>query len=489
MLFNSKEFILLVLLTFLIYYIPVFASVQVLVLIVSSIVFYAFNSPALLYLLLTSILMNVFVSYILNSGFTSRKVYATVGVVGNLLILVFFKYSPLIGASLFPGENSIGQFLIMIPLPIGISFYTFQGISLVVDSYKKNIAFGSGKSSFQTHLYKTAFFIMFFPQLIAGPIVKAKSFFPQIKTKFFKNIELDFVVEKVVTGYFLKVVIAENLASYTSELLVPEYHSSATLLFLLFAYSIQIFADFAGYSLIAIGISAMFGYRLINNFNFPYISRSFSEFWTRWHISLSSFLKEYLYIPLGGNRKGNARTYFNLFIVMFLGGLWHGASWTYAIWGCYHGVLLGAERLWKDVQKKNVKEKKLEREVVVETAGLGFRNVKFVKTAFSVFIVFSFVTAGWILFRIPTLHGLKIFLKSLFSNLSFFPILNYALIIPIIVYSIPVLLYHLIYLYMENEHESADRYFSKIKPILLSIMLFLIVVSQGQSGSFIYFQF
>ncbi len=316
MLFNSSVFLLLLAVTFFFYYQKWLLKYQVLILIFSSLIFYAYNNPALLILLLFSAGINVTSSYYVAYGNpANRKVIATAGVVFNLLVLAFFKYSPLMARSLFAANSSIGEFLLTIPLPIGISFYTFEGISLLVDVYKEKR--GENESlaniSFKEHAQRTLFFISFFPHLVSGPILKAHDFLPQIKTKLFKDIDWAKCFKQLVLGYFLKMVVADNLKDYTFNIAFPyfEAYSAITLLTLLVGYSCQIFADFAGYSLIAIGLAQLFGYSLINNFNFPYISSSFQEFWKRWHISLSSFLMEYLYFPLGGNRKGKFRTYLN----------------------------------------------------------------------------------------------------------------------------------------------------------------------------------
>ena len=351
MLFNSFSFVYLVLATFAVFYTA--KSWQTAILILASFVFYAFNSPKLLLLLLISVLINIVVSHQVVHSHGNKKAIATIGVVLNLLILIFFKYSPLLGSTFFPETSSIGEFLIHIPLPIGISFFTFQGISLVIDTYKENAEQVDEKlvpSSLWKHSLNTTLFISFFPQLVAGPIVKSKDFIPQISVKTLADIDVRKCFKDIVTGYFLKMVVADNLSDVTQMMMYPyfETRSGVDLLSMLFGYSMQIFADFAGYSLIAIGIAGLFGYRLRDNFMFPYISTSFAEFWRRWHISLSSFLKEYLYFPLGGNRKGKSRTYLNLFLTMLLGGLWHGAAWSYAVWGAYHGLALGIERLCKD---------------------------------------------------------------------------------------------------------------------------------------------
>lgn len=343
MLFNSFPFIFLVLITLFFYYNKRFIRYQIYILIISSFIFYAYGQPFLLLLLIISASINAVTSYLVyyEGKANLKKIYAIVGVVFNIFILSAFKYSPFFGIMInnFFSFESIGEFLIAIPLPIGISFYAFQGISLVVDLYKNKEKNSDSNfkisKNFVEHYIKTIFFISFFPQLVAGPVLKANHFYPQIVTKFFKEINFESTIKILILGYFLKMVIADNLKDQTFWMTYPyfEAYSSITLITLLFGYSIQIFADFAGYSLIAIGIAKLFGYELPQNFNFPYISKSFSEFWTRWHISLSSWLKEYLYIPLGGNKRGTIMTYTNVAIVMLLGGFWHGAAWSYMVWG------------------------------------------------------------------------------------------------------------------------------------------------------------
>jgi alginate O-acetyltransferase complex protein AlgI len=234
---------------------------------------------------------------------------------------------------------------------------------------------------------------------------------------------------------------------------------------MLFGYSCQIFADFAGYSLIAIGLAKLFGYNFKDNFNFPYISTSFKEFWKRWHISLSSFLMEYLYFPLGGNRKGKFRTYINLMIVMFLGGLWHGAAWSYAIWGSFHGFALAIERFAKDKIKIKIQPSRI------------FK-------IFKVFLIFGFVTLAWLLFKLPDFHHVIEYFKCIFNNLRAKN--DFKIIIYIMLYSSPVLLYHLIYLLKEKP---VYNKFRRFEYLLYGMMIFLIIVNSGSSGAFIYFQF
>ena len=354
MLFNSIEFVIFVILTSVFYYTTVLKPLQRIILIIASFVFYTSNQPVLLLLLLLSIAVNTITSYfVYRVKPTSKTLVAGLGVTSNLAILTFFKYSPLFGRTLFQDSSSVGEFLVSIPLPIGISFFTFQGITLLVDTLRTEehlTTFNLPQKTFWEHALDTCLYIGFFPQLVAGPIVKAHDFIPQIVPKYFKDIDWTYCFQHLVTGYFFKMVVADNLKDFTFWISYPAFESlgSTTLLVMLYGYSMQIFADFAGYSLIAIGVAGLFGYRLPVNFNFPYIACSFSEFWQRWHISLSSFLKEYLYFPLGGNRKGRLRTYANLMIVMLLGGLWHGAAWSYMVWGGFHGLALAIERFFSD---------------------------------------------------------------------------------------------------------------------------------------------
>lgn len=469
MLFNSLVFIELLLITFILYYQKWLLKYQVLILILASLFFYAYNNPALLILLIFSAGINVISSYYVAYGNVSkRKLIATAGVIFNLSILAFFKYSPLISRSIFDSKGSIGEFLLTIPLPIGISFYTFEGISLLVDVYKekKDHNESLANSSFRAHAGRTLFFISFFPHLVSGPILKAHDFLPQIKRKFFKDINWQQCFKTLILGYFLKMVVADNLKDFTFWIAFPYFqgYTSVTLITMLFGYSCQIFADFAGYSLIAIGIAQLFGYSLINNFNFPYISSSIQEFWKRWHISLSSFLMEYLYFPLGGNRKGKVRTYINLMITMFLGGLWHGAAWSYAVWGLVHGSALAIERMFKGKIK------------------LGTSTIV---TFFKRIAVFCLVTFAWLFFKLPEFTQVIAYLKTIGNTLSL--AFDGTICFNIILYSSPVFLYHSFYLLKKNK--KFNVVFEKYNYFLYGIMLFLILSNSGSSGSFIYFQF
>lgn len=466
MLFNSVPFLLLVLPTFLLYYTPAMRRYQLHILVVSSFIFYAWSMPWLLLLLVASLAINTAASHAVVYGpVHRRKLYSTLGVVANLAILVFFKYSPLIGRSFFP-TTGLGEFLVSIPLPVGISFFTFQGISLVVDAYRgKDIEEYNSivVKGLWAHTLRITTFIAFFAQLVAGPVVKAHEFLPQVRSKYFKDIDWNATFACLVTGYFLKMVVADNLKDQTFWITFPYFRDmhSITLVVLLFGYSMQIFADFAGYSLIAIGLAHGFGYALMDNFNFPYISTTFSEFWRRWHISLSSFLREYLYIPLGGNRKGGFNTYRNLMLTMVLGGLWHGAAWSYAVWGFFHGLVLAVERLVKDL-------------------GWGVKLPKAVHMLF----IFTMVTLAWLLFKLPEFDHVIEYMKALFGNTHIANVQPIILFFTLL-FSVPVVAYHMMYLWTRRPQPALAR----IKPVLYGIMLFLILVNSGGGASFIYFQF
>lgn len=445
------------------------AGRQVAVLVLASLVFYAWESTPLLGVFLSAWLVTSLTSYAVarSSSYTQAKCYATMGVTINLCLLGFFKYKflwlgDIAGSAQVPATP--GEWLVLAPLPIGISFYTFHGISLVVDVYRKSYvlppqgeAFGMG-----VHLRRTLLYLVFFPQLIAGPIIKARDFFPQVGLKRLGDIDFVACFRILVLGYFLKSVVADNLAEQTAWMAYPyfERKSSLELVLMLYGYSAQIFADFAGYSLIAIGLARLLGYRLPDNFNFPYLSGSVAEFWRRWHISLSSWLRDYLYIPLGGNRKGWWRTNLNLLIVMLLGGLWHGAAWSFAIWGLWHGLGLTLERPWleSDFMRSENPAAKLLR----------------------IFIVFNFVSFGWLFFRLQEIEQASRYAQLiLHSDIKGGGLTALSLIF---VYGFVVALYHLAHFYRE-------RISATVRDYGYGVMVFLIVTNQGPISPFIYFQF
>jgi len=518
MLFNSWEFLILLLVTVPLYYLPVGGSRrrvwQVGLLLVASAVFYAWEEPRLLLLLGFSCVANaVAVERIIAAKAESRNLKSEIGdakakrwlfwtVVLNLGFLAFFKYAGFFADCLpeTPFTETLKHWFNGIPLPVGISFYTFQGISMVVDVWRDDISdetrdrlAGRGRDRISS-VRDTSFYIVFFPQLVAGPIVKAHEFVDQIGAKFFREIDWLTVRRGLILGYFLKVFVADNMSEHTVRLSAGidlEGGGPINLLSLLYGYSLQIFADFAGYSLIAIGLGALFGYKLPPNFHFPYLSTSITEFWRRWHLSLSSWLRDYLYIPLGGNRKGTGRTYFNLFLVMFLGGLWHGAAWKFAIWGSLHGLALAAERLVSRNQKPDPRNQTVTITRLTSSSSSSSSSSSGLWSLVSGFflwlLTFHLVTLLWLTFMMPDMASIVSFFKGLarahfgFSGPAIFSLAFYGS---------AVVLYHAWGWLREHRETFALKLLrSPIEPLVQGIMIFLVVTNPGAPRGFIYFQF
>ncbi len=314
-----------------------------------------------------------------------RKQLLTISLIANLGILAFFKYFNFFADSLEILMLSIGiqpSFnTLNIILPVGISFYTFQSMSYTIDVYRRNIPA-------ETDFTRFATYIAFFPQLVAGPIVRAADFLPQFR----REVKFDWErcmagLTQMLWGFFKKVAIADSLAPFVDQCFqMPDNFPAIHLIIGIVFYSFQIYCDFSGYSDIAIGLARMMGFDFPMNFRTPYFSRSFSEFWTRWHITLSSWLRDYLYIPLGGNRKGTLMTYRNLMITMLLGGLWHGASWVFIFWGFLHGMYLVLQRLLSGTITKIYQL-------------LHIPN--FIQLNLSIAVVYFLTCLAWIYFRSP----------------------------------------------------------------------------------------
>ncbi len=496
MLFNSFQFLLLLAVTLPLYYLPLSGDRrrvwQISLLLIASAIFYAWEIPELLILLGVSCAFNaVAVERILFNrrdeinNEAAAKLWLVVSVVLNLAFLAFFKYAGILTSLLPAGLISpdTRQSIRSIPLPIGISFYTFHALSLIIDVYRRNVSEetrrrlghqGVGRVSALSDL---SLYIVFFPQLVAGPIVKARNFIDQIREKMWNDIEWKSVRRCLITGYFLKVFVADNLAEQTAMLTIGKETLAASgpvnLMALLYAYGFQIFADFAGYSLIAIGLGLMFGYRLPENFNFPYLSLSITEFWRRWHLSLSAWLRDYLYIPLGGNRKGPGRTYVNLFLVMFLGGLWHGAEWKFAMWGTLHGVLLAAERF-----------------IFRSRAGDFCSSpspLRLVRDSFRWIYAFHAVTFLWLTFLMPDVANIAAFFQGLTHGKLSFP---GQPLFALFIYGGAVVLYHLWGMLRETKPDLAVKMAHPlVEGGLHGLMAFLILTNPGAPRGFIYFQF
>lgn len=343
MVFNSYTFIVFFGLVLLLYYGLRSWTARKGLLLVASYVFYAAWNPPFVILLWISTVVDWFAARGIHAC-RRRRFWLVVSLTANLGLLAYFKYGTFFVENFLAFVHAIGLDLTLakssIILPVGISFYTFQTLSYTLDVYRNNMA--PSRSFLDYALYVT-----FFPQLVAGPIVRAVDFLPQCEEpKRFSGQAVGWGLTLMLLGLFEKIAVADGLLAPIVEAV---YDSSSRMDFAsawsgTLAFAGQIFCDFAGYSSCAIGAAMCLGFTLCNNFHFPYAAMGFSDFWRRWHISLSSWLKDYLYIPLGGNRAGAGRTYVNLMVTMLLGGLWHGASWTFVVWGGLHGLYLAVER-------------------------------------------------------------------------------------------------------------------------------------------------
>lgn len=393
MLFSSMVFLWVFLPAVLLLCFIIRGRAQNLLLLTASLIFYAWGEPVYVLLMLFSILANWAAGLLIaamgpykgsSSAFPGRLILA-LSVLINLGLLGYYKYAGLLvltanrllGREVFPPAA--------IALPIGISFFTFQALSYVIDVYR-------GDVPAQRNIISLALYISFFPQLIAGPIVRYKDIESQIRDRKMSPDSLSRGITRFVTGLAKKVLIANVLAASCDAvyaLPTPEISGVMALVASLM-YSLQLYYDFSGYSDMAIGLGAMFGFEFRENFDYPYISRSISEFWRRWHISLGTWFREYLYIPLGGNRKGELRTLLNLGLVFFLTGLWHGAGYNFIFWGIYHGFFCIIERLGLSKLLERAKVPGLIYSLIVVNTGWIFFRIGSLRTAAA--LIFRMIT-------------------------------------------------------------------------------------------------
>ncbi len=346
MVFSSITFLFIFLPIVLIIYHIISNKFKNLFLTIASLFFYAWGEKRLVMLMIFSIVINYLGGLVIdkmNKVDKSKisKWYLSLFVSINILILGYYKYTNFFIDTINDVSNSKIAHLEEIILPIGISFFTFQGMSYLIDVYYKKV-------SAQKDLTSLALYISMFPQLIAGPIVRYIDVSKEIEAvKVFKISQFQEGVKRFIIGLFKKVIIANQVGFIADAVFADSAIVGSMALWIgIICYAFQIYFDFSGYSDMAIGLGKMFGFNFLENFNIPYISKSIQEFWRRWHISLSSWFRDYLYIPLGGSRKGVSRTYFNLFLVFLITGLWHGSNWTFVFWGLFHGFFLILERIW-----------------------------------------------------------------------------------------------------------------------------------------------
>lgn len=358
-----------------------------LTLLLVSLIFYSWGEPKYFLIMVASIFVDYFVSRGIEKSRNNKKVsimLLSISILFNLGILFFFKYFNFFLENI---NNILGLSLkyVKITLPLGISFYTFQTMSYTIDVFL-------GKVKAEKNIINFGAFVCLFPQLIAGPIVKYTDINLELKHRKIDIKQIQDGIELFILGLGSKVLIANNIGAFWSEIEGKGFDGIGTVIawISVLAFAFQIYFDFSGYSLMAIGLGKILGFNFPRNFNYPYISKSITEFWRRWHITLGSWFKEYVYIPLGGNRVGKLRIYINLFIVWFLTGFWHGASYNFILWGLYFFVLISIEKafLFKFLEK-----------------------YKIISHIYSIF----FILLGWTIFAVVDLEQLKILLKQMFS--------------------------------------------------------------------------
>jgi alginate O-acetyltransferase complex protein AlgI len=436
-------------------------------LLLTSYFFYAYWDYRFLPLILASTWIAYFSAIGIHkeNNLNRKKLYLTASLCGNLGILGFFKYYNFFveSANLFLSNVNLAVHHLNIILPIGISFFIFQSISYVIDVFRERI--DPSKNFLEFSLY-----IGFFPQLLAGPIVRARCFLPQVSKHLnftIKNLHKG--VQIFLFGLFLKLVIADNIATIIDPVFDnPENYDPLSAWIAIVGFSFQILCDFWGYSDMAIGMALILGFELPSNFKTPYLSTNLFNFWRRWHISLSSWLRDYLYIPLGGNKKGHYRTCCNVFITMALGGMWHGATWNFMLWGIYHGAGLLINKIVNILDFKILN-------------GL-------IGTAFGWLFTYSFICFGWVLFRGQNMEIVRvIFLKLFFidassSSLSIVSLGN--------LFFLPCMLGIHACLYISKKdtvffkEDSVGFYFQ-----IIFIMVLVFFFAPLDTASFIYFQF
>lgn len=446
-------------------------------LLVASYIFYGYWDYRFVGLLILSTVIDFFIGkklHLTNIN-RNRKLLLALSIIANLGILSFFKYFGFFIDSLTPLAGIFGGNLdylhLKIILPVGISFYTFQTMSYTIDLYRKKIEPTNNFIDF-------AVFVSFFPQLVAGPIERAKHLLPQIyKAPLPTRIQIEKGIVLIVTGLFKKVMIGDTTGRFVDHIFAqPDIYASPELLMALLLFSIQIYADFSGYSSIARGTAKLLGIELMKNFEQPYLSRNITEFWHRWHISLSTWLKDYLYISLGGNRIGKYRTYINLLTTMLLGGLWHGASWNFVIWGGLHGIYL-------TIHKFMLKNKKI-------TESLTYTGIPaFLKQLFFIFSTYVLILFTWLFFRANSFDTTSIFISKMvhWSSSEY----TWQLFTITAVFYIAILLFDF-FEYYTGKHTFILKLNNK--PVVYAILtcLFLVTMAfllQTEPLPFVYFQF
>ncbi len=477
MLFNSWEFVFLLVLTMLFYF-NVPNKLKTLVLFVSSYVFYAFWRLDFALLMAGVSVVNYFsaLKIFKTKSVSQKKIWLSTSVLISLLPLLYFKY----GNFFISNVNSVLSIIdyteelnyLKVILPVGISFFTFQALSYTLDVYFE-------RTEVETDLVRFCTFVAFFPQLVAGPIERSTNLLAQLK-KYHQFNRIHFIegAKLFIWGLFKKVVIADRLALYVNKVYEnPELFDAPTLVLATLFFAFQIYCDFSGYSDMAIATARMMGFKLMQNFNLPYFSNSISEFWKSWHISLSTWFGDYLYKPLGGSRVSYIKWVRNIFIVFLVSGLWHGANWTFILWGAIHALFYLFEN-WGD--------KLLNKLNLTKIKNHAFYNI------FKMLVVFIGVSYAWIYFRAQSISDALLISKKIFSNWSQ-PLYLGASTITFALSCL--LIFVLLGVQLLQYTKISSLYFStsKVPPLLSALGYLLLLVGVSLLGmssqSFIYFQF
>jgi alginate O-acetyltransferase complex protein AlgI len=478
MLFNSFQFgIFFIVVTSLYFILPY--KLRWLLLLFASCYFYMAFVPIYILILGFTIVVDYFAGiYIENAIGRRRKLFLVASLVANIGVLAVFKYYNFFNSNITELLNHFGlpnhiPYLAIL-LPIGLSFHTFQAMSYTIEVYR-------GKQKAERHFGIYALYVMFYPQLVAGPIERPQNVLPQFYEKYditFENFSLGF--KQILWGFFKKLVIADRLSIFVSMIYQhPEHHNSKTLLLATAYFAIQIYCDFSGYSDIALGTARIMGFKLMTNFNRPYFATSVSAFWRRWHISLSTWFTDYLYISIGGNRVSVPRWYFNLFFVFLVSGLWHGANWTYVIWGGLNGAYLVLAIILRPLTDTY-------KDVVIHN-----RLLRILSKAIKASFTFVLICFSWIFFRANTVQDAFTVIKRIFTvpgKLYFqddYTLLAYPFI--------GVAILFLYELNQEMNHGKSTYFFNKSPVVRMAIysllLITILLIGVFDGGQFIYFQF
>ncbi len=403
-----------------------------------------------------------------------RKYWLTLSVCTNLGFLGFFKYFNFFIDSF---EDLVALFglnpdllHLNIVLPVGISFYTFQTMSYTIDIYR-------GQMQPTRRFFDFALYVAFFPQLVAGPIERARNLLPRIlKRRQFSFDQMFEGLHLILVGLFKKVFVADNLAPFVDQVFAQAAPTGWEVLLGMWGFAIQIYGDFSGYSDIARGSAKCLGIDLMVNFNHPYVAVNPQDRWSRWHISLSSWLRDYLYIPLGGNRRGSWNTYRNLGVTMLLGGLWHGAAWNFVLWGAWEGMLLIVHRLFKPVLAS----------ITVFRRWLP----ALLRTGFKILVMFHLVCLGWIIFRSQSAAQIYTMFGTLFGFQGQYGPFSAVLFKPLVQFGLPLFLYEALqYAVSHDDWQIIDTVPIYMRSIVYSVLFYMIAFYGAAAQSFIYFQF